>query len=196
MNRNVTVRAAPSASLGIASSVTPAIRVDPGLHFERIYRDNVAFVWRVLRGLGVPDSGVEDAVQDVFVVVHRRLPEFDGRNPVKTWLFAIALRVASDHRRKLRRSEHHAPLEEGIADGAPTPADRAEHEEGLRILSSLLDRLDDEQRAVLVLADIEGMTMPEIAVVTNVPLNTAYSRLRRARHSLNTTLAAWKGQRR
>src|SRR4051794_22631911 len=71
--------------------------------FQRIYADHAGFVFRVLRGMGVADSGVEDALQDVFVVVHRRLPEFDGRYSMRTWLFEIALRVASDHRRKQRR---------------------------------------------------------------------------------------------
>jgi RNA polymerase sigma-70 factor (ECF subfamily) len=158
--------------------------------FDTVYSQHVGFVWRVLRGMGVPDAGVEDAVQDVFVVVHRRLSEFDGRHAVRTWLFAIAYRVAADHRRRARRLRAHEPLPEQFGDRGPTPADSAERAERLRVLDALLSELDDEKRAVLVLAEIEGMTAPEIATVTGASLNTVYTRLRRARLQLSRALAA------
>jgi RNA polymerase sigma-70 factor (ECF subfamily) len=157
--------------------------------FEDAYRSHAAFVWRLLRGMGVPDSSVEDALQDVFVVVHRRLPSFDGRHPVTTWLFAIACRVASNYRRR-GRALAHGPLTDALCDHAPTPAESAEQAEARRVLGVLLDRMDDERRAVFVLTEIEGMTAPEIAAVTGMPLNTVYSRLRRARIDMNDALAA------
>lgn len=164
--------------------------------FDEVYTANVAFVWRILRGMGVTDALVDDAAQDVFVVVHRRLPEFDGRFAVKTWLFEIAYLVACDYRRKNTRAASHGPLVEDLRDGAPTPADCAEGNESLRALEELLDRMDDEKRAVLVLSGIEGMTVPEIAVVTATPLNTVYTRLRRARAELSDALAARERNRR
>jgi RNA polymerase sigma-70 factor (ECF subfamily) len=160
--------------------------------FDTVYSQHVGFVWRVLRGMGVADAGVEDAVQDVFVVVHRRLPEFDGRHAIRTWLFAIAYRVAADHRRRLRRLHVQEPLHEQLSDRAPTPADSAEHSEALQLLDALLGELGDDKRTVLVLAEIEGMTAPEIATVTGASVNTVYTRLRRARLQLSSALAARK----
>lgn len=160
--------------------------------FQTVYSQHVRFVWRVLRGMGVPDAGVEDAVQDVFVVVHRRLHEFDGRHAVRTWLFAIAYRVAADHRRRQRRARVHVqqPLHDQLTDGAPTPADAAERRETLLLLDSLLDGMSDDKRAVLILSEIEGMTAPEIAEITATGVNTVYTRLRRARIELTQALAA------
>jgi RNA polymerase sigma-70 factor (ECF subfamily) len=182
----------------VASNTAPALRGGASGHphvssvasFDTVYAQNVAFVWRVLRGMGVSDAIVEDAVQDVFVVVHRRLPEFDGRHAIRTWLFAIAYRVARDHVRRARRVWTQDPLEHQLRDAAPTPDESAERTEALRVVSELLDQLDDEKRAVLVLAEIEGMTAQEIADATGAGLNTVYTRLRRARLALNKMLAA------
>jgi RNA polymerase sigma-70 factor (ECF subfamily) len=124
------------------------------------------------------------------MVVHRRLAEFDGLGSLKTWLFQIAFRTACAYRRKLRRAGEHEPFEDRVESGASSPADDAEHRETLSIVGRLLDGLDDDKRAVLVLADIEEMTAPEIAVVMGTPLNTVYSRLRRARSELNQALRA------
>jgi RNA polymerase sigma-70 factor (ECF subfamily) len=168
------------------------------LDFDGVYAQHVGFVWRVLRGMGVPDAGVEDAVQDVFIVVHRRLPEFDGRHALRTWLFAIAYRVACDHRRKQRRSSMHESLgmpgqdtndEQELVDAAPSPAETAEQSQQLERLSDALDALDDDKRALLVLAEIEQMTVPEMAEITGTPLNTVYTRLRRARIELQDVLS-------
>jgi RNA polymerase sigma-70 factor (ECF subfamily) len=159
-------------------------------NFDTVYSNHVSFVWRTLRGMGVPDSAVEDGVQEVFVVVHRRLPDFDGRHAIRTWLFAIVYRVACEQRRRLRSSRVQEPLEPQLRDSAPSPYDSAERAQEVRVAIALLDALDDEKRAVIVLADIEGMTAPEIAEATGVGLNTVYTRLRRARLELNKMLAA------
>jgi RNA polymerase sigma-70 factor (ECF subfamily) len=119
------------------------------------------------------------------------LDEFDGRFSIKTWLFAIAYRIASDYRRKIKRAAHE-PLNEALPDRAPTPAESAEQSEALHLFEELLDVLDENQRIVLILAEIEGMTAPEIAAITATPLNTVYSRLRRARAQLSEALAERK----
>jgi RNA polymerase sigma-70 factor (ECF subfamily) len=164
--------------------------------FDEVYVDHAAFVWRVLRGMGVSEALVEDALQDVFMVVHRRLAEFDGRGSVKTWLFQIAYRTACAYRRKVRRSGGHEPFEDSVEARTANPAEEAERRETLSLLGSLLDGLDDDKRAVLVLADIEELTAPEIAVITGTRLNTVYTRLRRARSELSQALRAkrWRGQ--
>lgn len=158
--------------------------------FEAVYARHAGFVWRVLRGMGVSDSLVEDAVQDVFLVVLRRLPEFDGRHSVKTWLYEIAYRVACDYRRKSKRALKNQPLNEQLKDRSPGPSESTERLRALRLVEELLDRMDDDKRAMLVLADIEQMTAPEIAELTSTKLNTVYTRLRRARLQFNRALAA------
>jgi RNA polymerase sigma-70 factor (ECF subfamily) len=158
--------------------------------FPSIYTEHVGFVWRVLQGMGVPASAVADAAQDVFVVVHRRLPEFEARHSITTWLFAIAYRIASNYRRNLKRTRAFEPLDEHMRDQAPTPAENAEREEAQRLALELLDEIDDEKRAILVLADIEQLTAPEISAMLGLPLNTVYTQLRRARQRFSRALAA------
>jgi len=185
-----------AAALPIAAGNAPVSGAAP-FELGAVYAQQAGFVFRVLRGMGVSEASVADAVQDVFVVVHRRLPQFDGRHSIRTWLFEIAYRVACDYRRKLQRARAHEPLHEllhdpALHDPAPGPGERAERGDQLRLLAELLDQLDDEKRAVLVLAEIEELSAPEIASITGVPLNTVYTRLRRARIALNQALAARK----
>ena len=173
---------------GVAASV-------PDL--ETVYAQHAGFVWRVLRGMGVEESSVPDAVQDVFIVVHRRYAEFDHRCKVSTWLFEIAYRVASDYRRKHTRARRvFAPHESDVeAAEARRPDDHAQQNEEVRVLVQLLGRLDEDKRAVLVLSEIEGMTAVEIAEATQTNLNTVYSRLRRARDEFNQLVAAHERRR-
>jgi RNA polymerase sigma-70 factor (ECF subfamily) len=171
------------------SGAARPVRAQEVVEFDALYLRHGGFVWRVLRGMGVSDAAVEDAVQDVFVVVFRRLHEFRGDAAVKTWLFAIAYRVACDYRRRARRGANLDALDEGLRDRGPGPAEVAEHREQLQILETLLDRLDDEKRAVLVLADIEGLTAPEIASIVSSPLSTVYTRLSRARAEMKAGIA-------
>jgi RNA polymerase sigma-70 factor (ECF subfamily) len=177
----------PGSAVQVPQVPQSGVTVRP-LVFDQVYTDHAAFVWRVLRGMGVAEPLVEDAMQDVFMVVHRRLGEFDGLGSVKTWLFQIAFRTACAYRRKLRRAGDHEPFEDRVEAPTRSPADEAERRETLSLAVGLLDRLEDDKRAVLVLADIEDMTAPEIAVVTATPLNTVYSRLRRARSELSQAL--------
>jgi RNA polymerase sigma-70 factor (ECF subfamily) len=158
--------------------------------FPHIYTEHVGFVWRVLQAMGVPASAVADAAQDVFVVVHKRLPEFEARHALTTWLFAIAYRVASNYRRNLKRTREFEPLDEQLRDSGPTPAESAEREEAQRLAMALLDEIDAEKRVILVLADIEQLTAPEISEMVGLPLNTVYTQLRRARQQFSRALAA------
>jgi RNA polymerase sigma-70 factor (ECF subfamily) len=180
-----------AATWTVAAESTPVSGAAP-FAFGDVYAQHAGFVFRVLRGMGVSEAQVADAVQDVFVVVHRRLAQFDGRHAIRTWLFEIAYRVACDYRRKLQRARSHEPLHERLHDPAPGPGERAERGDQLRLLNELLDQLDDDKRVVLVLAEIEELSAPEIASLTGVPLNTVYTRLRRARIALNQALAARK----
>ena len=151
----------------------PAIAVIYDAHFR--------FVWRCLRSLGVPDAALDDALQDVFVVVQRKLSTFEGRAELRTWLYAIAVRIGRRYRTRARSDGARIePTEvEPIASGDGESA--LEQSERLALARRALDALDDEKREVFVLAQVEQMSAPEIAVITGVPINTVYSRLRAAR---------------
>ena len=164
----------------------------PRLRFESVYSDHFGFVWRMTRRLGVPDASVDDVVQDAFLVLHRRLEEYDGRASVRSWLFGILLHVVRDHRRRHRRKAAPCvprPPDSGsdiaVASADPGPAALAERSEQVALLRRLLDILDDDKRTILVLAYLEQMTVPEIAELLGLNLNTAYSRLRAAKRSFD-----------
>jgi len=160
--------------------------------FETIYAAHFRGVWRTLHRLGVARSHLDDAAQDVCVVVYRRLAEFDGRS-LRGWLYAIAVRVASDYRRRPwhRRS---VPLTEGVVDSAPDPGQASELGESVRLLHELLAELPDEQRVVFVLGELEQLTAPEIAKALSLNLNTVYSRQRVARARFEAALARRRGR--
>jgi RNA polymerase sigma-70 factor (ECF subfamily) len=183
---------APVALPSRAQSPGPARTVGAGLTFEEVYSGHFPFVWRSVRRLGIPAGSVEDAVQEVFVVVHRKLGEFEGRSSLKTWLFGIVLRVVRDQRRAMRRKGMPLAQEdpETVKDEAARgPDERAAKAEAVRALHALLDELDDEKREIFVLAELEQMSVPEIADVLSVNLNTVYSRLRAARQQFEEAVA-------
>jgi len=157
----------------------------PVLDLATIYEAYFRYVWRCLRSLGVRDSQLEDALQDVFIVVQRRLPEFDGRAAVRTWLYAIALRVARKYRDRARRepTSLEAAREDDpeLASAHDGGRDSELGSERLLLARRALSSLDDDKREIFVLARVEQMSAPEIAGVLCIPLNTVYSRLRAAR---------------
>jgi RNA polymerase sigma-70 factor (ECF subfamily) len=164
--------------------------------FAELYHAHFKFVWRTLRRLGVADSEVDDATQDVFVVVYRRLGDFRPDAPIKHWLFRIASRIARDHRRaRQRKDPKQYGLEpvtelEAVADLQEVgPAESVERNAAARLIREILSELDDAKREVFILADLEQMTAPEIADVLGVPVNTVYSRLRAARREFEDGLA-------
>lgn len=166
------------------------------LRFEDVYHEHFAFVWRSLRRVGVPESSLDDAAQDVFMVVLRRLSELDGPRLVKPWLSAIVMRVAADHRRRIRRrdgptrSESEGPPLDSLVDKRePSPQQCMESNDQLRLLHRVLDELDWNKRQVFVLAELEQMSCPDIATSLGIGINTVYSRLRAARKDFNHALA-------
>ena len=157
--------------------------------FHALYREHFDFVFRNLRRLGVADASVEDALQDVYVVVLRRMDEFSGAH-VKAWLFAILLRVAGNYRRSSRRRGPLEPLqEEQLRTAQPGPFEQAARQEARRMLHAFLDSLDENRRAVFVMAEFEQMTAPEIARAMSANINTVYSWLRAGRAEFVAWLA-------
>jgi RNA polymerase sigma-70 factor (ECF subfamily) len=151
-----------------------------------IYRDYFPFVWRLVHRLGVADSQLEDAVQDVFIVVHRRLPDFEGRSSIRTWLASIVRRVVADYRRAgarkpaLSRARTDTEVDD-LQTAHASPEERVMATEAARILYTLLAELDDDKREVFILAELEQWSLADIAVATGLNVNTVSSRLRLAR---------------
>ena len=174
----------------------PRVAARVEVSFERLYEDHVDFVWRSALRLGVDEAAADDVVQQVFLVVHRRLGEFEGRSTVKTWLFAILLRVAREHRRARRRkSPHlsHEPLDPDlVADSAVNPHEALSRAEASRTIDQLLDSLDEDKRVVFVMAELEEMTAPEISEATGLAPKAVYSRLRAARTDFERAAAAMR----
>ncbi len=161
------------------------------MNFRDVYDEHFRFVWRSLRRLGVRESDVSDAAQDVFLVVHRKLAEFEGRSKVTTWLYGICMRVAQDRRKSAyeRRKSHdeNEPISQR-ADETFHAGKSAERRQGLAILDALMDEMPVEQRAVFTLFELEQHTSDEIAELCAIPLGTVFSRLRLARQTFEAGL--------
>jgi len=160
-----------------------------------IYDEHFELVWRSLRRLGIPPSRMDDATQDVFLVVHRKLGDFQQRSSVKTWLFGIVLRVVHDyhrsHKRKGKAAQSEArPDPDSLVDEAtPGPLERAEQADAIRLLEELLSQVSEEKREVFLLAELDQMTAPEISSALGIQLSTVYSRLRAARIEFEQALS-------
>jgi RNA polymerase sigma-70 factor (ECF subfamily) len=169
-----------------AGAPATAPRIDWG-DARAIYETHVGYVWNSLRRLGISDADREDLCHEVFLIFFRGTT-FDPTRPLRPWLFGIAFRVASDHRRRARfRREVHAPVEE--TPSPHLPADEALlRKEARRLVENGLAALDLDQRAVFILHEIEGLPMPEIARTLDAPLNTLYSRLRLGRRKFEAAV--------
>jgi RNA polymerase sigma-70 factor (ECF subfamily) len=155
----------------------PGVDVSPA----GVYRTQVGYVWNSLRRLGVAESDREDLCHEVFIAFFRGQANYDPERPLRPWLFGIAFRVASDHRRRAWfRREVPREQDEVRFDG-PDADDAVAQKEARRMVERALDALDIDQRAVFILHEIDELPMPEIATVLEAPLNTLYSRLRLGR---------------
>lgn len=178
---------APEHSMAGVSMPMPA----PARTLESIYREHYRFIWRSALRMGISSDHVEDAVQDVFVVVSERLHTFEGRSSLRTWLFAILFRVASQHRRKHAKARR----KEAPAISVPIAADESlARKEAATLFERMLDELDDDQRAIFVLFELDRMPAKEIAEALSIKVNTVYSRLRLARKKMKRSLARFQAR--
>jgi RNA polymerase sigma-70 factor (ECF subfamily) len=176
-------RAEPPPGTGDAE-LAPAARPS----FALVYDQHFDFVWRSARRLGVAEANLDDVVQDVFVTVYRRLDVFEGRSQLKTWIFGILRHTVHDLRRSARRKPTEALVDEPVDLASPTPQDAALQGEGSKLLHAVLLELGDDLREVFVLAELEQMSAPEVAVALSLNVNTVYSRLRTARKEFEAAL--------
>jgi RNA polymerase sigma-70 factor (ECF subfamily) len=156
--------------------------------FDSVYRAYAPFVWRSACRLGVPRSAAEDVMQEVFLIVHRRLDDFEERTSLRAWLSAILVRVVRTFRRSARRKDpmHRERLgsvdtNEVTDSQGRSPHELAERDEAVRELYAILSQMSDDRREVFVLAELEQLTAPEIGEALQMNLNTVYWKLRMAR---------------
>jgi RNA polymerase sigma-70 factor (ECF subfamily) len=169
-----------------ASDTTAYPELDGGL--RAIFEREFDYVWTSLRRLGVRPSDLEDVAQDVFVKVHRKLSDYDPSRPIRPWLFAFAVRCASDWRRQTRhRFEVMGPRPEPAAT-TPNADVAMGHAEDVDLVMRALECVAMDPRAVLILAEFDECPMREIARSLGIPLFTGYSRLRRARREFEAAV--------
>ena len=163
--------------------------VDAPAALRKAFDDHARFVWRALLSLGVAEADVADASQQVFLVLHDRLADLVEGTALRTFIYGICLRVASDFRRRAHRRRERLAADPPARTTTVSPEQQAAGREALRALEAALDQLPSAQREVFVLYEIEELPMNEIASALACPLPTAYSRLRLARRSVLERLA-------
>jgi RNA polymerase sigma-70 factor (ECF subfamily) len=162
----------------------PVQAADRSHDVAEVYRAHGDFVWASLQRMGVRDADLQDQLQEVFIVVHRRLADFEGRSTLTTWLFGICLRVVAGYRRKLaRRREQGVEVLPELSDESleKDPERSASRNEGRERLAQVLDAMDVDKRVVLVMFEVEDLSCDEIAKIIGIPVGTVYSRLHAAR---------------
>jgi RNA polymerase sigma-70 factor (ECF subfamily) len=168
----------------------PMAEVPP---FESLYERYFDFVWSSARRLGVAPASMDDVVQEIFIVIHAKLHTLRQPESLRSWIYGVVRRTVSDHHRSRRARDAsgvglvvHQELEQMLPR---TPLDLSEQNDQVKLLWSLLEELDATKREVFILVELEEMTVPEVAAALEVPLNTAYSRLRAARQAFEAALA-------
>lgn len=166
--------------------------------FAEVYRSFFAHVYRWVRALGGPEAERDDLVQEVFLIVHRRLPHFDGKN-LQGWLYQITRHRVRDFRRLrwFRVFLHSKRVDDSVAGaliGSDSPEGALEAKEYAAILLGLLSKLPEAQRAAFVLFEVDGYTAEEVARLQRVPLNTVLARVRKARAKLAASIARFPKQ--
>ncbi len=173
----------------------PAVTAAPA-SIEELVRGHFPFVWRCLRRLGVAEGDADDAAQQVFLVAERRHGDLVAGSE-RAFLFRTAANVAAKaHRTRARRREDGDRLLEDLTDAAPGPDEALDQRRARDLLDRLLDEMDPDLRAALVLYEIESLTVVEMADALGVPQGTAASRLRRAREDFTARVRRYQARHR
>ena len=168
---------------------------DRHARFRAVFDREFDYVWASLRRLGVHPRDIEDVAQDVLVNVHRKLDEYDASRPIRPWLFAFAVRSASDWRRLARHRVELLGIEGEPAASTPPADSMVERKEDADLVLLALESVDPERRAVFILHELDECPMKEIAEAFGLPLFTGYSRLRVAREEFSAAVRRLRPQR-
>ncbi len=172
--------AAPSSGTLLVGAGQAEVPVAAPANAAEVFREHGAFVFRLLRRLGVPDADLDDLTQEVFIIVHRSLDRYEERNQMRSWLYRICVREASRLRRS-RKPTSAVDVDTLVEPAGTSPEDAVHANEARADFDRLLGVLDEERRTVFVLYEVEELSMEDVAKVVGCPLATAYSRLRSAR---------------
>jgi RNA polymerase sigma-70 factor (ECF subfamily) len=189
MRRGDQAKRWPATSADEATVKRPA-----SLDFHSIYERWFDEVSRWVTVMGSPEAEREDLVQDVFLVVHRRLPDFDGEN-VAGWLYRIARRRVRDFRRLGWVKQlvfGNIEWSESLPNASASPADSAETNEKRELFERLVQRLSESERAALMLFEVHGYSGERVAQVQGIPVNTVWARVHSARRKLRASLARFE----
>jgi RNA polymerase sigma-70 factor, ECF subfamily len=159
--------------------------------YRAFYQAHVRYVWKSLRRLGVAERDCEDLAQEIFVAVHRRWGERDESRSLKPWLFGFTFRIAIGHkRRSATRCEVPTDDEQlgDVRDSSRDVAKAMSARDAYLLVHAALEQLPMEQRAIVILHELDEVGAPEIARTLEVPLNTVYSRLRLGRERFRAAL--------
>lgn len=171
----------------------PSQAVRPRLTVAEVHARHGEFIWKTLYRMGVRAPHLEDVYQEVFLVVHRRLDSYAGHCAITTWLFEVCFRVAAGYRRRAHFRREQLVADAGsvtyVAAPTPTPEREVERRQAADRLHDLLSTLNLEQRVVLTMFELEGLTCDQIGENIGVPIGTVYSRLHRARKAFLRALA-------
>jgi len=178
------------AALGSgAGSGSGSQEPEPGA-FRQIFDEHIAAVWRLLRGMGVEAAQVDDVAQEVFLIVHDKIGQFEGRSRLSTWIFSIAYRVGANARRKVQRAPAFVELEPSLVGSVASPEEASEQAELVRELDAFCAALSEGMRDVFVLCFVEELSFREAAEVLGISINTVASRVRLLKTSLREVLSA------
>lgn len=168
---------------------------DPNVELSEVYRQNVRFAWRLVVNMGVRPDDAADVVQEVFIIVHRRLGEVVLNSSVRAWIYGICARCCANYRRRAftRREQLFSEPPDRSAEDQRTTDDN-ERVSARLDLERVLGTLDEQQRAVFLLYEVEELSMPEVSEALAIPLSTAYSRLHAARTAFRRELLRGHGQ--
>jgi RNA polymerase sigma-70 factor, ECF subfamily len=156
---------------------------EPQPSFAQVYAEHFDLVWRSLHHLGVPPQLLDDAVQDVWLVVHRRLADFDGRSKVGTWLFGISINVARTRRRARDRQYPSEELPDEVQSQTPDPERALVSSRAGSLVQTFLEQLPELTRAIFVSSLLENLSPAETALATGLDVATIYRRVRALRRS-------------
>jgi RNA polymerase sigma-70 factor (ECF subfamily) len=178
----------------LSGRVVPAAPPPSRPTFDELYAAHVDCLWRSARRLGVGDDAIDDVLQQVFIVLHRRLPEVHMVGSWKSWLIGVLIRVVRDHKRHLRRrNPSHlrttTDLERLADDRGHHPEESVALSEAAALVQRWLDALPENLRIAFVLAELEHLSAAEIGAATSTNPSTVYSRVREARRRFEAAAA-------
>jgi len=178
-----------------SASVAPAALASERPSLRAVYDEHVEFAWSALVRLGVAPRDADDATQEVFLVVHRRLDSFVARASIRSWIYGICLRVASNYRRSQKSRKDSPTMADDADDVAASlavatkgPEELLSEQQSRAILEEALARLEPEQRLMIVMFEIDDLTGKEIASMLGLPIGTVHSRIHRAREAFRTAV--------